>query len=231
MSSTPLPVNQGMTQRQSKTTSSPSSSSLPPPSPLFDHTQSQKQRRNSLRLPINPPEIPIPPSLLHSPYLHANRFHRDDVPHLPSEEDEMWLQDTVPLGARSNPPSGLLNSAPCTAPPYPASTSYRQPSTPPLRPSTATGAQGFGLEYHPGPHSPGISDLIHSTKSLSINGPSTPPGLSAIQRQHWRRSACGRTTPGSRLGPSTRSGSQIANTISGLPPASSGSYFVDLHSM
>ncbi|KAF8162987.1 hypothetical protein B0H34DRAFT_302664 [Crassisporium funariophilum] len=60
----------------------------------------QISRRNSLRLPAQPPPIPIPPSLRESPYLNSPAFKRElSTPRLPSDEDEKWLQDTVPIGS------------------------------------------------------------------------------------------------------------------------------------
>lgn len=57
-------------------------------------------RRRSLRLSNQPIHIPIPPSLLESPYLNSPEsiFQRAVTsPRHPSKEDEQWLQDTVPL--------------------------------------------------------------------------------------------------------------------------------------
>ena len=55
-------------------------------------------RRHSLRIPAQPPPTPIPPSLRESPYLNATLFNHDlSLPRSPSDEDERWLQDTVPL--------------------------------------------------------------------------------------------------------------------------------------
>ncbi|KAF8633701.1 hypothetical protein AX17_004359 [Amanita inopinata Kibby_2008] len=56
---------------------------------------------SSLKLPTRATHIPIPPSLLTSPYLNSPEsiFQRDISTPLPSEEDEQWLQDTVPLSA------------------------------------------------------------------------------------------------------------------------------------
>lgn len=57
-------------------------------------------RRKSLRLSNQPINIPIPPSLLESPYLNSPEsiFQRavTSLRH-PSKEDEQWLQDTIPL--------------------------------------------------------------------------------------------------------------------------------------
>ncbi|KAF5386759.1 hypothetical protein D9615_001818 [Tricholomella constricta] len=70
------------------------------------HVPSKKRfsRRKSLQLPPQPLDIPIPPSLLQSPYLNSPEsiFQRTlSAPHKPSEEDEQWLQDTVPLSLDS----------------------------------------------------------------------------------------------------------------------------------
>ena len=66
-------------------------------------------RRHSLRIPAQPPPTPIPPSLRESPYLHATLFNYDLSPRSPSDEDEQWLQDTVPLtqGGTNAKGSGL----------------------------------------------------------------------------------------------------------------------------
>lgn len=59
-------------------------------------------RKRSLCLPTQPLNVPIPPSLLQSPFLNSpsSVFQRlVSAPCLPSEEDEQWLQDTVPLNA------------------------------------------------------------------------------------------------------------------------------------
>ncbi|KAK7043680.1 hypothetical protein VNI00_008291 [Paramarasmius palmivorus] len=52
--------------------------------------------------------IPVPPSLLHSPLLTSPHsiFQRPlSLPSTPTEEDETWLRDTVPLAAGENPKS------------------------------------------------------------------------------------------------------------------------------
>ncbi|KAF8892614.1 hypothetical protein BD779DRAFT_1670291 [Infundibulicybe gibba] len=66
-----------------------------PKRPMLDAARS-----HSLCLPNQPLHIPIPPSLLKSPYLNSPEsiFQRIvSTPRFPSEEDEQWLQDTVPL--------------------------------------------------------------------------------------------------------------------------------------
>jgi hypothetical protein len=70
----------------------PASSSPPPQMSTTTIT-----RRHSLRIPAQPPPTPIPPSLRESPYLNATLFNCDLSPRSPSDEDERWLQDTVPL--------------------------------------------------------------------------------------------------------------------------------------
>jgi len=58
-------------------------------------------RAKSLRIPRRPVEPPVPPSLLaKASYLTSPHsiFRRAlSTPHLPSQEDEEWLRDTVPL--------------------------------------------------------------------------------------------------------------------------------------
>ncbi|PPQ89117.1 hypothetical protein CVT25_006489 [Psilocybe cyanescens] len=69
-------------------------------------------RRNSLRLPHQPPSTPIPPSLRQSPYLNAPIFKREiSSPMFPTEEDEKWLQDTVPIASTSSDPARSPGSA------------------------------------------------------------------------------------------------------------------------
>jgi hypothetical protein len=61
-----------------------------------------RRRPSSLRITTRPVQVPIPPSLLTSPYLNSPEsiFQREIVtPSLPSKADEQWLQDTVPLDA------------------------------------------------------------------------------------------------------------------------------------
>jgi hypothetical protein len=58
--------------------------------------------RRSTSFP-KPRAIPIPPSLIQSPYLNSPQsiFRRSSsAPRLPSEEDDEWLRDTVPLRGR-----------------------------------------------------------------------------------------------------------------------------------
>ncbi|KAF9466392.1 hypothetical protein BDZ94DRAFT_1251842 [Collybia nuda] len=57
-------------------------------------------RRRSLRIPHQSLNVPIPPTLLQSPYLNSPQsiFQRAvSTPRHPNAEDEQWLQDTVPL--------------------------------------------------------------------------------------------------------------------------------------
>ncbi|KAJ3855585.1 hypothetical protein EV368DRAFT_34341 [Lentinula lateritia] len=51
-------------------------------------------------------DVPIPPSLLQSPYLHSpmSPFQKaTSAPCTPSREDEQWLRDTIPLSTHSAP--------------------------------------------------------------------------------------------------------------------------------
>lgn len=53
-----------------------------------------------------PVDTPIPPSLLHSPHLLAQSIYQQPIsPCTPSQEDEQWLQDTVPLLSLSSEPT------------------------------------------------------------------------------------------------------------------------------
>ena len=69
------------------------------------------RRTSSLKLTTRPAHVPIPPSLLTSPYLTSPEsiFQREiATPYLPSEADEQWLQDTVPLDA-PEPVTGTIS--------------------------------------------------------------------------------------------------------------------------
>ncbi|PPQ68974.1 hypothetical protein CVT24_000363 [Panaeolus cyanescens] len=86
-------------------------------------SSSSSRRKSSLRL-AQPPPIPVPPSLRTSPYLNCPAFKQDITsPRLPTEEEERWLQDTVPLSAEGRPisaaptigPSPSQNRIPCLA--------------------------------------------------------------------------------------------------------------------
>jgi len=71
-------------------------------------------RSHSLRLPPKPVNIPIPPSLAESPYLTSPHsiFRRAlSNPPAPSQEDEDWLQDTVPLSWEARNAQGALGAA------------------------------------------------------------------------------------------------------------------------
>jgi len=83
-------------------------STQPLPSPSSQRPKSRpgslrsaSGRTKSLRIPHNLVDPPIPPSLLAKPsYLTSPRsiFRRTlSSPRLPSQEDEEWLRDTVPL--------------------------------------------------------------------------------------------------------------------------------------
>jgi len=79
------------------------SSKIPPPPP-----SKTLPRRNSLHLSTTL-HIPIPPSLRRSPYLSSSSsvFNRGLAsPTIPTEEDEKWLQDTIPLHSRHHEQAG-----------------------------------------------------------------------------------------------------------------------------
>lgn len=92
-------------------------------------------RNRSLRLPSQPAHIPIPPTLLQSPYLNSPQsiFQRAvSTPRLPTEEDEQWLQDTIPLHQAAAAADGETKGRASTAhgPPPRA----REPSRPIVQP-------------------------------------------------------------------------------------------------
>ncbi|KAI0029833.1 hypothetical protein K488DRAFT_88354 [Vararia minispora EC-137] len=60
-----------------------------------------RSAKSHLRTDPRPP--PIPPSLIASPLLHSPRsiFRRSFPPKIPSQRDEEWLRDTVPVPASS----------------------------------------------------------------------------------------------------------------------------------
>lgn len=67
-------------------------------SPLGQNINTHSHRRRSLKLLTSTPDVPVPPSLQQSPYLKSPVFSQVlSSPTLPSEEDELWLQDTIPI--------------------------------------------------------------------------------------------------------------------------------------
>jgi len=81
-------------------------------------------RRGSLQLPPRL-DIPIPPTLLQSPYvnsLEALSQRSLSVGARPSAEDERWLQDTVPITPTVEPPDDDAKSG--QLPPSPSISSY-----------------------------------------------------------------------------------------------------------
>ncbi|KAK7466902.1 hypothetical protein VKT23_003966 [Stygiomarasmius scandens] len=76
----------------------------------------QVGRQSSLKLTKANVHIPIPPSLLQSPHLNPESIFQKvaSAPSTPSEADERWLQDTVPLTWTKNTdgddPSGSLQA-------------------------------------------------------------------------------------------------------------------------
>lgn len=114
------------------------------------------RRRNSLRLSLQPPSVPVPPSLLQSPYLNAHKPKEQATSHVPSEEEDFWLQDQVPLSA---PRRGRPHSVPPLQQRQTMSSILHQspPITPPVRPSSVLIA-GLG-ERRPPPSTQGKSSI------------------------------------------------------------------------
>jgi len=84
----------------------------PPPRPAS--LKSGLGRSHSLRLPSKPVDIPVPPSLAQSPYLTSPHsiFRRAlSNPPVPSQEDEDWLRDTVPLSWKDRDVQATLGAA------------------------------------------------------------------------------------------------------------------------
>ena len=99
-------------------------------------------RRHSLRIPTQPPPTPIPPSLRESPYLNATLFNHDlSLPRSPSDEDERWLQDTVPLtqgGTTTAKGSGVDRKGSIVRRSWPADPRSRRDTTSSSSPTTTT---------------------------------------------------------------------------------------------
>ncbi|KAI0315530.1 hypothetical protein OF83DRAFT_1022117, partial [Amylostereum chailletii] len=73
----------------------------------------QLHRANSSKylLRIKTPEVPVPPSLAHNPLFQSPEsiFRRTHIPiRTPTQHDEDWLGDTVPLSSRPGAAKGRL---------------------------------------------------------------------------------------------------------------------------
>jgi len=80
----------------------------------FQSLTSKTSRRKSLTLLTVTPNIPIPPSLRQSPYLRSPIFSQAlPSPTPPSEEDEKWLQDTIPIASQTRQPVLLATEGGC----------------------------------------------------------------------------------------------------------------------
>jgi hypothetical protein len=80
----------------------------------FQSSTSNTSRRKSLTLLTVTPNIPIPPSLRQSPYLTSPIFSQAlPSPTPPSEEDEKWLQDTIPIASQERQPVVLATEGGC----------------------------------------------------------------------------------------------------------------------
>lgn len=117
--------------------------------------------------------VPIPPSLLASPFLSSPAFTRPTpVSHLPTERDELWLQDTVPLPVSPSPSESsgsLLNSQP----PRPSPQLCRRPipQSPPIVINRSLHTHVRGHTY-PESH---LSNFSHYRNSYGRSGSSSEP--------------------------------------------------------
>lgn len=211
-------------------------------------------RRNSLRLPIQPPEVPVPPSLVGSPYLRSGRYQGQRggpvQPHYPSEEDELWLQDTVPIGS---PSPNIPQSAPSS---WQSSSSMSSSSSSSSSTNRAA-ARGQRSQHHhspitsprapttPLPSGPRAGEPDRSGKRSSDSRRGSmqiveagllatatfdfglPASLSPGSRQAWRRTAAGYTL---RTSPTCPGPLPIGTGGGGMlsPPSH---YFADMNSV
>ncbi|KAH6918922.1 hypothetical protein BKA70DRAFT_33988 [Coprinopsis sp. MPI-PUGE-AT-0042] len=208
--------------------------------------QNHMPRRNSLRLPIQPPEVPVPPSLVGSPYLRSGRYHQAQrgpvSPHYPSEEDELWLQDTVPIGspgpsftqpASSSPPSSSSNFP---SSPSSSSSSSGRPAQGHHRShqsmSSVSGSRGGGggrdsdrlVKTPPSERGSPMHIVEAGLLATATFDFGLPASLSPGSRQAWRRTAAGYTVRTTQTCPSPLhlGGSMIS------PPSH---YFADMNSV
>ncbi|KAF6764862.1 hypothetical protein DFP72DRAFT_1058673 [Ephemerocybe angulata] len=186
------------------------------PKPSSSAIKATSARRNSLRLANHPPNIPIPPSLLHSPYINTPKAHKEPATttptpatHVPSEEEDYWLQDTVPLpsGSRTNlPPPNHTRSM---------ITHQSPPLTPPVRPtSVLTGSGNTAL-------SPIGDYRLQQAGPSTLDYPYPFPSPSAAHTLRKSANYTGR--------PPLPGRSEQRHTISGLPVTAG--YFTDYNSV
>ncbi|TFK72525.1 hypothetical protein BDN72DRAFT_836092 [Pluteus cervinus] len=158
-------------------------------------------RKKSLCLPNQPLHVPVPPSLLQSPYLNSPQsiFQRAaSAPRLPSEEDEEWLQDTVPLSSEIreshhhhlHPSTDAKKNAAAARPNSSIAASIASPQPPPPPPpAPATVAGPDLLQHNHNRHntSETPSDAKHLITSTNIPSSSNPSrGRSTDARSHLR---------------------------------------------
>ncbi|KAG5645013.1 hypothetical protein DXG03_007290 [Asterophora parasitica] len=140
-------------------------------------------RRKSLQLPPQPLDIPIPPSLLQSPYLNSESiFQRTlSAPHKPTEEDEQWLQDTVPLSLDSQDDhrkhARLSTSSSASSGPSSAGESSEDSSRSPSSRPQSTGPH----------HAPPSPPLVRSRRQTHLAPPSW---LSSSSQPQVRSAPC-----------------------------------------
>lgn len=129
--------------------------------------------------------VPIPPSLLASPYLYSPVFTHSPpctLPRLPTEQDELWLQDTVPLPVSSSPSesSGSLRNS---QPPKPPRQRYHRP-VPQSPPIVINHRLHTHCRRHTFPEGQDFSNYRDSySRSGSSSEPQTPSTSSPSPRQ------------------------------------------------
>jgi hypothetical protein len=197
-------------------------------------------RRNSLRLPIQPTDVPVPPSLVGSPYLRSGRYHQPQrgpvSPHYPSEEDELWLQDTVPIGSPGPSFTQPAGSPSATIPSSSSSSSSgRRPQSQHRLHQSVSSSRGNGSGIRdssvktPPSERPSAMHIVEAgllaTATFDFG---LPASLSPGSRQAWRRTAAGYTfktqtcpSPIPGIGGGGGSGSSILS-----PPSH---YFADMN--
>ena len=141
---------------------------------------------------------PVPPSLVASPFLTSPVFNcPSEAPHIITEQDNLWLQDTVPVPMRTSSPSQngslkhgsslrhvhSLRSRPAAA-----------PSSPPIVISSSREprrcASSQSLSAYPLNHPSNFHLTPNHRRALSLHPPSSSSSSSARGRHIRMRSDC-----------------------------------------
>ncbi|KIY51097.1 hypothetical protein FISHEDRAFT_71389 [Fistulina hepatica ATCC 64428] len=147
-------------------------------------------RSSSRRFALHPVHIPIPPSLVGSPYLESPDSifrHHIASPQPPRPADEEWLQDTVPLDSPGRHRQNI-NTSPSSY--YPAHADG-SPGDAPRRAS-------FSSMHPPNPYPmlpPAQSHASRPPYPYSMSAPMVFPHQQEPAASHLRRAA--NTAPGS----------------------------------